>query len=335
MANIIISEASGKFKELYGNIQVPLASFIEEQAKKDKQNCIALSIFSERTSNGFGESYGGLTAADEMENVGEGALHPLNSFEQRGTKVIENETFKSKILITREIVDDAHGDMKKIIQRTGAIKLTSSYYRTVDSFANGLLVSALSNSATYTRGSKSYSTKSFDGKIVFATDHKSGKNAICNAFKDGFSADVLGKLSTAQQNFKGEKGEDLGITPDTIVIPNDYTLKKAVFAAIGSDKDPGTANNGFNYLFGQWRVIVDNGLNALIPSTGNVPFFLLDSKFNDTFDGNIFQNRTDLEITSKEAEGNNNAWEAYTRFSCGFVDYRHMIAGGVSWGTAL
>jgi hypothetical protein len=43
----------------------------------------------------------------------------------------------------------------------------------------------------------------------------------------------------------------LGLVPDTIIIPNDAMLKKEVFAAIGADKDPNTANNGFNFQFGR------------------------------------------------------------------------------------
>ena len=120
MVNITISEASGQFKQLYGDIQVPLASFIEEQEAKDRANCLALKIFSERTSTNFAEGYGGLTAAGEMQPVGEGGNPPANSFAQRELKIIENETWKSRMQITREIIDDAHGDMKRIIQRAGA-----------------------------------------------------------------------------------------------------------------------------------------------------------------------------------------------------------------------
>ena len=333
--NIIISEASGRFGQLYGDIQVPLASFLEEQEKKSKENCIALKLFSERTSNNFAEGYGGLTAANEMENVGEGALHPENGFKQRDLKIIENETWKSKIRITREIIDDAHGDLKKVIQRAGAGKLTDSYYRTIDSFLMGLLGAAMSGKDAYVRGGKSYTTKCYDGLNVFSKSHKIGAKTYSNLYADAFSAAVLGELSTIQQNVKGDAGETLTVSPDTIVIPNDYALKKAVFEAIGSDKDPGTANNGFNYLFGQWNVIIHPALNALIPASGAVPFILLDSKYNEDNDGNIFQNRMPLEVTSKEEDGDVNAWNAYTRFSGGFVDFRHMIVGGVAGGTAL
>lgn len=333
--NIIISETSGKFGQLYGDLQVPLASFIEEQEAKNRENCLALKIFSERSSNNFAEGYGGLTAAGEMLPVGEGALPPVNSFAQRDLKIIENETWKSRMLLTREIIDDAHGDMKRIVQRVGAAKLTSGYYRAIDSFLMGLLGAALSGKDKLTVGGRDYSTLCYDGKNVFSKTHKSGAKTYCNVYADAFSKDVLGKLSTVQQNVKDESGAELNIAPDTIVIPNDYALKKEVFEAIGSEKDPGTANNGFNYLFGQWNVIIHPALNYLVPASGAVPFVLLDSKYNAENDGNVFQNRVPLEVESKKAEGDCNAWDAYARFSGGFVDFRHMIAGGVASGESL
>lgn len=333
--NIIISEASGRFGQLYGDIQVPLASFLEEQEKRSKENCLALKIFSERTSNNFAEGYGGLTAANEMENVGEGALPPENGFKQRDLKIIENETWKSKIRITREIIEDAHGDLKKIIKRSGADKMTESYFRTINSFLMGLLCAAVSGKDAYVRGIKSYSTRCYDGLNVFSKSHKIGAKTYSNMYADDFSAEVLGEISTVQQNVKGDAGDTMTISPDTIIIPNDYTAKKKVFEAIGSDKDPGTANNGFNYLFGQWNVIYHPALNALISENGKVPFILLDSKYNEYNDGNIFQNRMPLEVTSKEEDGDVNALNGYARFSGGFVDFRHMIVGGVAGGSAL
>lgn len=71
-------------------------------------------------------------------------------------------------------------------------------------------------------------------------------------FSDKFSNKVLGQMETMMQNFKGDKDEILNVSPDTIIIPNDATLKYDVFEAIGADKDPDTSNNGFNYQYGRW-----------------------------------------------------------------------------------
>ena len=73
-----------------------------------------------------------------------------------------------------------------------------------------------------------------------------------NQFSDAFSVDALTAVETEMQGFMGDNGEILDVAPDTILIPNDYQLKRDVFAAVGAAKDPDTSNNGFNYQFGRW-----------------------------------------------------------------------------------
>ena len=55
-----LTQGSGEFNALFGNIQVPLASYIEEQDKKARENCLAFHIFDERQSNSKAEGYSGL-----------------------------------------------------------------------------------------------------------------------------------------------------------------------------------------------------------------------------------------------------------------------------------
>ena len=325
-----LSQGSDEFKAMFGNIQVPLASYIEEQDKKSRANCLAYHIFDERQSNDKSEGYSGLTEADEMEPVGSGAIPPLNSFEERALKIITNELFKSRIVITREAIEDAKGAMKKFLRNAGVYKITSAYYRTLESYCLGLIAAAAQNQANFVRGTRTYSTKAYDGKNVFAKDRKGG----CNVYSDHFSKDVLGMISTNQQNFKSDKGNEVEVASDTIIIPNDYDIKKQVFDAIGADKDPGTANDGFNYQFGMYGVIITKKLNHLVRGN-NKPFILLDSEYNKTLDGNVLQIRHDLEIKSREIDGDNNAWDASARFGVGFVDWRHMVLGGVEWGNPL
>ena len=66
------------------------------------------------------------------------------------------------------------------------------------------------------------------------------------------------------QDFRGDRGEVLDVAPATVLIPNDYALKKAVFAAVGAEKDPAAQTNGFNFHFGRWNVIVWPYLNQFI-----------------------------------------------------------------------
>ncbi len=325
-----ITQGSDEFKALFGNIQVPLASYIEEQDKQARANCLAFQIFDERQSNSKAEGYSGLSEADEMDVVGSGEIAPLNSVNERDLKIIENLLFKSSIKITREAIEDAKGAMKKLLRNIGADKLTSAYYRTLDSVCFGLLVAAAQNKKYYQRGTARFDTTAYDGKVVFATDRKAG----CNAFSDFLTKDTLGRIATEQQNFKSDKGNSITVAANTLIIPNDHAIKTDAFNAIGADKDPGTANDGFNYLFGQFRVIISTKLNALVTGN-NKPFILMDGDYNKSLDGNILQIRRDLNIKSREEAGDNNVWESTARFGAGFVDWRQMAIGGVEWGKAL
>lgn len=339
MSNIninVISEASGAFDQLFGKIQVPLASFIEERFKKGRENCIALSIFDERSSNNFAEGYGGLGASPTLQPVGEGGDYPQLSVEQRALQMIENIVFKGELQLTREIVEDAKGDLKIVLARMGANRLPDSYYKTIETLCSGLLVAAMTNQDAFTYGNKTFSTKSYDGKKIFATNHSIGGKTYSNVYQTAFSAGNLSKLTERQQNCPDESGKPAGYSPDTIIIPNDGGAKAAVFAAIGADKDPATAYNAYNYHFGMWNVIVDPYLNGAVTSSEKFPFIIFDSKYNKDADGNVFQNRVDLEITSKKDEKtDNNVWRAYSRFSAGFVDFGHMMLGGAGFGSTL
>ena len=150
--------------------------------------------------------------------------------------------------------------------------------------------------------------------------------------------DNLGRVEELMQNTKGDNGELLGIAPDTIWIPNDAALKKAAFAAAGSDKDPESEKNAFNYQVGRWNILVDPYLTWVLQILGKTdkPWILLDSSFIQENDGPIFQDRVKLNVRSVLDENNdNNLWKGRARFSGGFADWRFAAACGMSGGTAL
>ena len=137
------------------------------------------------------------------------------------------------------------------------------------------------------------------------------------------------------QNFKGDNNELVNVAPNTILIPNDAALKKAVFAAIGADKDPDTNQNGFNYQFGRWNVLVWNYLNQFLED-GVQPWILCDLDYNTEYGGAIFTDRTALDVRSTIDENTDaNVWRGYSRFTAGFNDWRAFAVGGVSGGTTL
>lgn len=333
--SIVISISSRVVDSIYGNSQAPIRSYVMKRAEAFEQESLLPKLFRMERSRHWAEQYGGETAMENFVPVGEGGSYPLTGFEESFQKTLVNETWKQSFAITRELVDDAQ--LGKMKQR--ANKLMTSYYRTREMFGRSLYAGGLLGTEVQI-GGKKFSTASADGKKLFATNHvaKVKGNQQSNAFAGDFSAANLDAMETMMQNTKGDNGELLAIAPDTILIPNDAALKRKVFEVVGADKDPDSGDNGFNFQFGRWNVIVDPYLTMALQQLGvaTAPWILLDSKFIQENDGAIWQDRVKLELSSEIDDNNdNNKWKGYARFTGGFVDWRFAAAGGVSGGTAL
>lgn len=334
MSNIILTEGSGTLNQLIGNIQVPLASYIDSTIQSYERATVGLQIFAKRKSVNFAEGYGGATGIDDFAPVGEGGAYPQTGFADKKLKTLKNMTWKQSISITREAMDDAHGNYERIVKRGGV--LPASHYRTIDRFLGKLLGTALTGGTSFINGAAEFDSTSYDEKCMFSAEHinQIDKAKQSNAFTDAFSTEVLGELVTKMQNFTDDKGNLLGLNPDTIIIPNHEPIKRAVWSAVGSDKLPGTSFNDMNYLAGNFHVMVWPELNKFIGTT-NTPFAIMDSSFNADADCAIFQEREELEITDKWDDNDSYTLKGRSRFTAGFVDWRGMIAGGLSFGEAL
>ena len=333
--SIVISISSRVVDSIYGNSQAPIRSYVMKRAEAFEQESLLPKLFRMERSRHWAEQYGGETAMENFVPVGEGGRYPLTGFEESFQKTLVNETWKQSFAITRELVDDAQ--LGKMKQR--ANKLMTSYYRTREMFGRSLYAGGLLGTEVQI-GGKKFSTASADGKKLFATNHiaKVKGNQQSNAFAGEFTAANLDAVETMMQNTKGDNGELLAIAPDTILIPNDAALKRKVFEVVGADKDPDSGDNGFNFQFGRWNVIVDPYLTMALQQLGvqTAPWILLDSKFIQENDGAIWQDRVKLELSSEIDDNNdNNKWKGYARCTGGFVDWRFAAAGGVSGGTAL
>ena len=333
MANISFTEGSGLQDSIFGKSQAPIRMFIEKKGEAFEQESMIPHLFNVGQSKHWGEKFTTMTAMEGFQPVGENGAYPVDGMQEGYEKFLEHMTWKNSFSLSREMVEDAKlMDLKK--QPAGFV---TSYYRTREKFGAALLGAAITKAATTKFFGKTFDTKAADGKCLFATDHPSklAKGNQSNQFSDAFSNNALAAMECEMQGFKGDNGEILDVTPDTILIPNVYTLKRDVFAAIGADKDPNTANNGFNFNFGRWNVIVWPYLNQFITS-GTSPWVMLDSKYNEEYGGAVWLDRTPLEVRSHINDGNDaNVWSGYARFIAGFNDWRAFAVGGVTGGTTL
>lgn len=332
MAGITFSEGTGLQDSIFGKSQAPIRMFLEERAEAYEQASMIDVLFNKGKSTHWGEKYTSMTAMDGFKPVGENGEYPMDNMQEGFEKFLEHMTWKNQFSMSREIIEDTKlMDLKK---KPGAF--INGYYRTRERFAAALYGTAITGGTSVKFEGKSFDVTTADGKALFATDHtqKVTKKTQTNKFADAFSVDTLGAMESKMQDYRGDNNELLAVAPNTILIPNEHTLKKAVFAAIGADKDPATANNGFNYQFGRWNVIIWPYLNEFI-TAGTKPWILLDTSYMEDHDGAVWLDRVDLEVRSELASNDANIWKGYARFIAGFVDWRFAAIGGVNGGTQL
>lgn len=334
MAGIVFSKSSGLNDSIYGKSEAPIRAFLEQNVKAYEEMSTIKRIFKFVDSEHYGEKFGGITGfAHGFQPVGEGGSYPTDERQEGYSKFLENITWKDSFAITQEMMEDS---IILNLDKTGARSFIDQYYLTREKYGSQLLIGAISGTSTKFRGI-SMDCTSADGVSLFSTAHPSvtgNTGTQSNKFAGTFSVDNLGKLETHMQNFTDDNGEVLNIAPDTIIIPNDAGLKKDVFAAIGADKDPTTSNNGFNYQFGRWTVIVSPYLNSLIGT--DKPWMLLDKRYCDNYDGLLFLDRIPLTIKAFiDDDTDNNVWSGRSRFVCGANDWRCIAVAGVTGASTL
>lgn len=319
---------------VFGRSQDPIKMFIEQKAEAFEAESVINKIFAMEKSNHYAEKVTAMTAMNNFMPVGENGLYPDNMMKESYSKTLEHMTWKSAFRISQEMVEDSK--TMDLLRRPS--NFITAYYRTRETFGAALLKGAVNGEENITIGEHTFDITSADDMTLFNTAHKAAMDGVatqCNKFSDAFSEDALGALETRMQNFYGDTGEILDVAPDTIIIPNDHTIKKAVFAAIGADKDPNTSNNGFNYQFGRWNVICWPYLNGII-TADNKPWILMDSRYNKEYLGAVWFDRIPLTVHSTiEDETDANVWRGRSRFTGGFNDWRAFAVGGVTGGTAL
>lgn len=331
---IIFSEGSGLNDSIYGKCQAPIRMFLEQRGEQFEQQSVLKDLFLMGKSENYGDMMTSMTAMSGFEPVGENGAYPVDGMQEGYQKMLVYDTWKDSFAISAEMIEDSKVlDMKK--QPAAFI---TSYNRTREMFGAALYGGAISGKAAATYKGKAFDISTADGVTLFNTKHpgKVSKKEQSNKFSDAFSVDALSKMETAMHLFRGDNDEILDVAPDTILIPESATLKKEVFAAIGADKEPTSSNNAFNYQYGRWTVIVWSYLNQFVTTTGTVPWVLMDSKYNQTYGGAVWNDRIKLAVRSTVDENTDaNVWRGRSRFNAAFNDWRFAAVGGVSGGTTL
>ena len=334
MSGFTMTFGSGVMDSVFGKSQEPIRMFLERRGEQFEQQSVLKKLFYMGTTDKFGDKITTMTAMNGFQAVGENGAYPTDSMEEGYSKYIEQMTWKDSFSISQEAVEDSI--LINFRQRPEAF--IKGYHRTREQFGAALYGGALSGLSSVKFASKNFDLLCADGKPLFSAEHtqKVTGKVQSNIFSDEFSVDALSELETRMQNFEGDNGEILDVAPDTIVIPNNIPgLKKTIFAAIGADKDPETGNNGFNYQFGRWNVIVWPYLNQYVTGD-NKPWILLDSKYNETYGGAVWLDRLALTVKSDiDPNTDANIFKGRARYSAAFNDFRFAAAGGMTGAASL
>lgn len=331
--NIIFSEGSGLNDSIYGNVQAPIRMFLEERGEQFEQTSVLKDLFLMGESTNFGDMLSGLTAMNGFDPVGENGAYPLDGMQVGYEKFLRYETWKNSFAISAEMIEDSKVlDLKK-----QPAAFMTSYLRTRENFGAALYGGAIAGKNKIKFRGREFDATAADGLALFHTAHKPkiAGATMSNKFSNAFSVDALDRAESAMQIYRGDNDNILDVAPDTILIPNDPDLKRAVFAAIGADKDPATANNGFNFQYGRWTVIVWSYLNQFL-AAGQKPWILMDSTYNQEYGGAVWNDRVKLAVDSDiDKNTDANVWRGRSRFNAAFNDWRFAAVGGVAGGTEL
>lgn len=324
------------FKDLYA----PLKSVVVEKYTEFAQTDTFKEIFKEVMSDSFAESYTSMTELiGGFEQITEGGVPKISERMEGYKKFVENFNYANSFHVTRNAIED-----NKIAGAINGLALMMrNYWLSRNHEAGAFLVNAVNGTSTY-KG-KAMDITSADGLSLFNTAHTSKVDGVANqsnkyagdateqASGVYFSSGLLAKAETAMQNIKDDNGEIAGISPDTIIIPNDAVLKQQVFGVLGATHIPETDGNAFNYLCGRYNVVVSQELNALASSH---VFFLMDSNYNSVVDGLIYQNRESLRVRAYTEEKTENiVFAGADRHCYSAIDWREICAFNVTGGTSL
>lgn len=308
------------------------AAIYDADANKVKYDEIVKALANVDSSSMYAEKAQTFGDLGDYAVKTEGANAVEDDFEQGYAKLIQHSTFSKSVVISRELRDDNRRQeaMQKVVN------LVQSYKRTRAKFMTSALTLSVGSTTSMSFGGATIDISGADTLALFNSAHplKRVTGATqCNHFSDAFgnNAAVLNELANRMRNFKNDRGEVMGYTADTIIIPgNAPALEETVKRIIGSEGEVGSNNNDINTQRGKWKLIVDElWTPTKAQTTDPDPYIIMSSEANKELLGTRFYDRTPLDVATEiKVESRNKVYNGYGRMSCGFTNWRHVILGG-------
>lgn len=163
----------------------------------------------------------------------------------------------------------------------------------------------------------------YDGKALCADDHprsRTNSTAVDNSLALALTSDNLETAILQMQGFKDEKGEEISVIPDTLLVPR--ALRKTALEIVGSVLNPETANNAINVHMGMnvvvWPYLTDANAWFVLDSAMAKRYLKWYTRVNPEFaavnDFDTFQRK----------------YRGYMRYSYGWSDFRFVVGSNPS-----
>ena len=331
---MIIYSKSPETLGAYGKIDTPVKMVIEHESDLlKKKGGICDWLFNVEKSSRFGETIIAENEFDVFQYAVEGAGAMSDELREASKKFIEHVQFMKEFIISAEMMEDAVYGIAQDAKRR-AENFTRAYYKTMNKLCETALINA-TNATTFFAGAKLDLT-SPDGKPLFST-HGNGSAAQPNSFYGDIISrtvnservaaaevfeEALATLSVKMRNFKDDRGDPLGYTADTLILPgNKPKLESIVKKVCGSDGALGNGYNDINLHYGNWNIII---LPNWQPTDNRL--MIMSSDANRNLSGNMFFNRVPLTVSSwVDHHTGNYVWNGRCRFGIGFGSYKHIM----------
>ena len=307
------------------------AAIYDADAQQNKYDDIVDALAVVEKSKRWGEKATTIGGLGDFEIKAEGADAADDTFVEGYSKFIQHYTFSKDFIVSKEMRDDNQlGDAK-----TKAVNMVQAYKRTRAQFATNAVTSSIGAATAMTFGGQSgIDITTGDGLALFNSAHTLKSVAgttISNHFKDVLGSDttVLNKAANIMRNFKDDRGNVLGFTADTIIIPgNDPEYEDFVKRVIGSDGEVGSNRNDVNTQRGKWKLVVDPLWTPTISAT-NHPIIVMSSEAQRALKGTRLFDRTPLDIENDtDVHSRNLTYNGFARIGVGFTNWRHALLLG-------
>ena len=337
----IYSKSSGNHSGALGMVETPIKMILEHESDLlKKKGGVCDALFNVERSQRFGETIIGGNEFNTFSAVAEGDAAVQDTTDETYQKFIEHIQFMKEFVISAEMMEDANFGIAADAKHR-AENFVRAYYKTINKICEGALINGTENSFAW--GDTDIDLVAPDGHPLFSNKHRWGgyldnSGTQANYFFGGIfskenadgdlvmSTDVfeesLYALASKLRNMKDERGEPMGYTADTIIIPgNNPKLESVVRKVCGSYGATGNGYNDINLHYGNWNLVV---LPSWQPTDRRI--MVMSSEANKNLCGNMFFNRVPLTVTNwVDNHTGNYVWNGRCRFGVGFGNYKHIL----------